>query len=129
MLDTKAVWNKFKAYPWWLRVLVFLPMVLLVVLVGALMIFMQSKDVDSSPAELFQEKKELDKKIKDFEETHEIIEKERKEIAKQRKEIKKELENEKTDYSDRIDRINNATDDELSGIAAEIRARSSKDLN
>jgi len=129
MLDPKTIWNKFSKYPLWLKCVIFIPTILLIILIGVLILFMKSKDIDSSPDELFQENEDLNREIDDFKETQEIIQEEREEIAKQREEIKKELENEETNLSDCIDRIDSARDDELSSIAAELRARTSKDIS
>jgi len=127
-MNPEEVWGKFKNLPLWLKIIAFLPMVLLILGVGAF-VLLQTRDIDSSPDLIAQEKEKIGQKVKDYDNTYKIIAEERKNIAKKREKIRKELENEKLDYSNTIDSIDNASDNELSGIAAELRAKSSKGTN
>lgn len=121
-----TLWNNFKKLPWWKKILLFIPLIL--VGIGSI-IFMIDKSETTNEDIVRENKKKTDKQIESFNKSLNKLEKERKVIKDKRKEIRKELEDAKADYNNVCELIDNTDADKLDSIAARLRADATRNRN
>lgn len=110
--------EKFGEYPTWKKVLMFLPLIAAVLL----LFFVRARGGESEQF-LKWNKKNNDKKVEDFKVELKRAEKEIAEIEDEEERVRERIKNEEAYYHSVNDRIDNASDDELRGIADELRER------
>lgn len=116
----EELWKQYKKQPWWVKVLAFIP--LLIVLVIAIALFVvPPQELKVTQTAIKQNKKKTDNKVKQFHKDMDKIENEIKEVQSEQKDKQKEIENAKEGYGELMDRIDNADVDELSSISNGIR--------
>jgi peptidoglycan hydrolase CwlO-like protein len=122
MFNPEELWKKFTKQPWWVKVLAFIPL-LIVMFIGVALFVVSKQELKVNQMAIDRNKKKTDKKIKDFSESHRQFEKEVKKVQNEQDKIQKEIENVKKEHVKNVDRISNANGvDELLRITGEIRA-------
>jgi cell shape-determining protein MreC len=110
--------------------LVFLPLAILFIVLFVVNLVSKKNTNSTTNTNLLERNKEMvDKEIKEYIGGVVEMEKEREEIKDKREEVKKEIENATTEHINVVERINDAPDDELDRIAAELRAGTTKPRN
>jgi len=122
--------DSFGDLPTWKKMLLFIPLILSVVLVALL-----ASKSDATGDKVWRDraakdsKKKADNELKSFKKEFKRSEKELEKLEQEKKRIKREIRNESSNYSDTINRIDNADLDELLRIADEIRDQVKRDSN
>jgi septal ring factor EnvC (AmiA/AmiB activator) len=121
--------KSFNGLPVWKKLLLFIPLILAAFAVA----FITAKndainDKNSRNDEIKKSKIKTDKNVKSFEKKFKKAEKELLALEKENEDIELEIHDEKTNYINIVNRIDSASVDELSGIASELRKRSSSDI-
>ena len=117
------LWNKFKALPWWKKLLLLVPFILMLLVYFAI-VFWSDTSIDTSSVVEYNKKK-VDKQIKAIRKEDKQLIKDIKKIETERVKLKEEEKDNEEEAENLIKRIDSATDkpDELIGIITELNAR------
>jgi len=121
------LWNNYKNLSWWRKVLLFLPLIIVLVVVGVL-VFMSGNKDDNQELVVDHNRKVVDNQIEKFEDLSKAEEKKRQENQKQRNTLEIKMKENHEELEKTIKDIDNANGnpDELLRIADELRAKHRK---
>jgi peptidoglycan hydrolase CwlO-like protein len=119
------LWESYKGLPIWKKILLALPFLVVVVLFGAIYIFVKNPTTNETVVDFSKSK--TDAEVKELGQTTSQINEEVVKIDLKKQELKNELDDTHEKYSEFSSRIDSATDgDELVRIAADLRAAAAK---